>query len=323
MELTRGIELQLSIKNDSSTVYSIRWNSDDSQLACARGNGQISIYDNAGELKQTLDCKIKESLPVSSIRWRPDKGLTKNVLSAVTSEGAIMHWHSSSGKVIYSVLLEDNQALCCDYRPDANFFAVGCKDTSIKVYDESTKQLNCELKRQGDYVGHSNRVFSVKWEDENNLFSAGWDNNIFMWDLRTGRVSKHFHGPYICGDSIDVFENRLLCADCCIDNQVKIWSISQGTLIHSETLVQNGKPFKGYTAQFSKTNRAEIFFVAGSGNYQGYFFQTYGFSTFNAINHLNKSIYCCDFGNFTSRLAIGTSDGTVNVFGLNTGLKIK
>ena len=73
-----------------------------------------------------------------------------------------MHWHSSSGKVIYSVLLEDNQALCCDYRPDANFFAVGCKDTSIKVYDESTKQLNCELKRQGDYVGHSNRVFSVK-----------------------------------------------------------------------------------------------------------------------------------------------------------------
>lgn len=323
MESTRTIESVACISNDNSDVYCVRWNSDDSQLACARASGYISIYNSNYELKQSLDCKIQHSLPICSIRWRPEKGLTKNVLLAATSEGAVMHWHSSSGKLIYSTLLEDNQALCCDYHPEAEYFAVGCKDMSVRIFDENTKQVISELKKKGDTPGHSNRIFAIKWPDPHTLYSAGWDNNILMWDTRTRIVSKFFNGHYICGDSIDVFEDTLLCTDCKMTDQVTIWSVSQGTIIHSETIVNDGKPFKGYTAQFSKVDRAELFFIGGSGSTQGYFYYNQGFNTIAALSYLPKSIFSCDFGNSTQKFATGCANGTVNIFNIDRKINNK
>lgn len=315
MESNRPMELLQSIKDGTSEIYSIRWNEDDTQLACAKGNGFVNIYNSDLELKQVLDCKITENLPISSIRWRPEKGLTKNVLIAATSEGGLLHWHTSTGKLIHTLVIEDNQALCCDYSPDADTIAVGCKDNSIRLIDDSIKEVSSELKRHGDQIGHSNRVFSVKWADDNILFSAGWDQNIMMWDVRTGTACKHFHGPDICGDSIDVYEDKLICVDACIHDQLKVWSISQGQLINQVNLVHQGKPFKGYTAQFSKNNAAEIIFAGGSGHCQGYFFNSHTMNMISSISHLQSSIYTSDFGNLSQKFAVGTADGSINIFG--------
>ena len=319
MDRNKSIELSRSIKDGDSEIYSVRWNSDDTQLACAKGNGHITIYNSNLECLQDLDCKIDSNLPLCSIRWRPDKGLTKNVLIAASTEGAIMHWHTSSGKLIHTLLLEaDNQALCLDYSPSSEFFAVGCKDLTIKIVDDTTKEISSVLRKHGDSLGHSNRVFSLKWGDPNTLFSAGWDNNILMWDIRTRVVSKFFHGPNILGDCIDVYEDKLLCADGSIHNQLKIWSISAGEIIYTTELSLFGKPFVGYTAQFSKINRAETFFLGGSGNYQGYFYQTSNYNPLNALTHLTRSVYTCDFGNSTNIFALGTADGNVNIFKVDT-----
>ena len=50
------------------------------------------------------------------------------------------------------------------------------------MYDEATKTLQTTLSGGIGYqrVGHSNRVFSLKYcnEDENILLSAGWDNTV-------------------------------------------------------------------------------------------------------------------------------------------------
>ena len=314
METLRSVELVQSLKDGTSEIYSLRWNEDDSLLASARGSGFIHIYSSDLELKQLLDCKIADNLPICSVRWRPDKGLTKNVLLAATSEGGVMHWHATTGKLIHTLFLEDNQALCCDYSPDADNFAVGCKDMSIKIVDDSVKEISSELKRTGDHIGHSNRVFSVKWMDENILFSAGWDQNIIMWDVRQGSLCKYFHGSDICGDSIDVMGDRLLCVDACISNQLKIWSISQGQIVFTDNLNVRGKPMKGYTAQFSKIDGGESFFVGGSGFSQGYFYNTRNLRNIGEISHLQHSIYTCDYGCATAKIAVGTSDGTLNIF---------
>lgn len=52
---------------------------------------------------------------------------------------------------------------------------------TIKIYDESTKQILIELlPGMGDRLGHGNRIFTVKWVNEDRLLSAGWDNNIIL-----------------------------------------------------------------------------------------------------------------------------------------------
>ena len=52
----------------------------------------------------------------------------------------------------------------------------------VRVYDEATKTLQATLSGGIGYqrVGHSNRVFSLRYcsEDENMLLSAGWDNTV-------------------------------------------------------------------------------------------------------------------------------------------------
>jgi len=55
----------------------------------------------------------------------------------------------------------------------------------VRVYDESTRGLVCALEGGGSgEPGHSNRIFSVKFvtDDNNLILSAGWDNNIKVWD---------------------------------------------------------------------------------------------------------------------------------------------
>jgi len=52
----------------------------------------------------------------------------------------------------------------------------------VRMYDEATKTLQSTLSGGLGYqrVGHSNRVFSLKFctENEHMLLSAGWDNTV-------------------------------------------------------------------------------------------------------------------------------------------------
>ena len=56
---------------------------------------------------------------------------------------------------------------CVDYNAVGDTFAVGGKDPAIGVYDEPTKSLKVTLKEgTRDRIGHTNRVFSVKFDDQ-------------------------------------------------------------------------------------------------------------------------------------------------------------
>ena len=113
---------------------------------------------------------------------------TRSVLLCSTATGAILHWHATSGKLLHRIqLIPENQALCLDYSTGAINFAVGCRDAVIRIYDEATKQISNVLEGSGDTdaVGHSNRIFAVKFYSTQLLLSGGWDNTIYLWDLRS------------------------------------------------------------------------------------------------------------------------------------------
>lgn len=48
-------------------------------------------------------------------------------------------------------------------------------------------------------VGHDNRIFAVKYIDDNVIMSGGWDTVVHFWDLRQGKSVKHFYGAHISG----------------------------------------------------------------------------------------------------------------------------
>ena len=87
----------------------------------------------------------------------------------------------------------------------------------VRVYDESSRKLKVSLEGGGTgEPGHSNRVFAVKFdkEDENLLISGGWDRSVKVWDIRQTSPIRSFFDPYICGDSLDLHEGYILTGSC-------------------------------------------------------------------------------------------------------------
>jgi WD40 repeat protein len=51
----------------------------------------------------------------------------------------------------------------------------------------------------GERLGHKNRVYCVKYISENEVLTGGTDENMLLWDVRTGDAVRSFLGPRILG----------------------------------------------------------------------------------------------------------------------------
>jgi len=128
-------------------------------------------------------------MPITALQWRPASAQLKtpNVIVTAQADGALRHWNGSTGKLLYSMLQEpENHLYALDFNSEGTLLATGGKDHFVRVYDETTKALAMKMKGRGEVIGHSNRIYCVKFNerDYNMLASGGWDNTVKIYDLR-------------------------------------------------------------------------------------------------------------------------------------------
>ena len=98
--------------------------------------------------------------------------------------------------------------------------------TKVLRFQTDTKTVTTDLAAaQWNNRGHSNRVFSVKFIDDNTLISGGWDSVLHLWDIREGKSVNSVYGPHVAGDSIDIKKGELLVGCYAAKNQVQIWDL--------------------------------------------------------------------------------------------------
>lgn len=201
----------------TSEVFTCRFDPHDKYLASGYGDGAVRIFNTStGKCAFTLCAHVdnhgrSDEFPVTGLRWRNTGGdfKTNNVLVASYAHGLIKHWHATSGRCLHQIDTneegQENHIYTIDYNTDGNILAAAGKDKYIRLYDEQTKSLMCKFKDLGKYPGHSNRIFSVKFNpiDANQIVSGGWDNTIQIYDVRQKGPVKSLYGPHICGESID------------------------------------------------------------------------------------------------------------------------
>ena len=158
----------MTIGDGDSQVFAIKFDEEDQYLACGYGDGMTRIYNTqTGKLSYTLQSLTSaDEMPVTCVMWRPTSAALKtaNILVTGSADGAIRHWHATSGKCLHQRLEDtENHIYCMDFNKDGTLLAVAGRDTSVKIYDETTKSLAFRMKELAELPGHSNRVFCVKF----------------------------------------------------------------------------------------------------------------------------------------------------------------
>lgn len=142
------------------------------------------------------------------------------------------------------------------------------------------------------------------------LLSAGWDNTIQMWDLRTEGSVRSIFGPHICGDSVDISGNDIVSGSWRPTEQLQLWDYRSGELISNIPWQETSEPCLLYAAQFSKSGK--YIAAGGSGSNEVRIFSRSSLEPVGVVN-LTKGAYGLDFSNDSKSLAIAAGDLSVRV----------
>ena len=271
---------EMIYEDDDAEVFCVRFNPEDKLLATGCGDSVVRIFHcDDGRLAYNLERDgVPTRLPVTCLRWRPTtaSSATKNVLLAANADGTVQHWHVTSRKCLHTISEEGNQVYALDYRADATMFATAGKDYAVRVYDEATKSVTAKL-AQGwagaPSAGHSNRVFAVKFvpDEPQLLLSAGWDNTVQIWDLRTSQPCASIYGPHVCGDSIDVSGHEVLTGSWRQNKQLQIWDrrnceLAVDVPFRPAAMDAGSAECHVYACQFTKPTAAGPGMIAAGGS---------------------------------------------------------
>jgi WD40 repeat protein len=238
-------------------------------------------------------------------------------------DGQVLHWHIKSGKCLHPITERGNQIFCLDYFRDGSLFATAGKDRVVRLYDEATKRLVQTLEGgdQKQCVGHSNRVFSLKFhpQEPHLVLTGGWDNTVQIWDTRRGHSVRSLWNCYIVGDSVDFSSNgsEILTGSYRPENAVQIWDFGTGEV--AETVewqsMASPSPCMIFSAQFSRDPTSSMILAGGSQENDAKIFErTSGrAAVFGGLLSLPKPVFSVDFANSSRAAAIGCADGQVRV----------
>lgn len=334
--LTEGshrIVPRVTISDNTSEVFCVRFSPDGKFLAAGCGDGAIRVFNvSTGKLSYNLQSGSNTALPTTAIRFRPVTATTrtKNVFLAANAVGAVQHWHMTSGKCLHSMDDETNQVYALDYNVDGSKFVTAGKDTVLRYYDEATKTLVSSLRGGNSRMieaasGHSNRIFSCKFvpSDDNILVSGGWDNTIQIWDVRLGVAVRSIYGPHICGDALDVVGNEILSGSWRPNNQLEIWDLRAGQktidIPWNTSTFTTGPACMLYAAQFSKDGNGRYIAAGGSGLNEAKFFDhANSNSVIGTVTGLTRGIFALDFSPDNCKVAIGGGDSTIRILDITS-----
>eukprot|EP00753_Platysulcus_tardus_P004272 PLAT12526.5.p2 GENE.PLAT12526.5~~PLAT12526.5.p2 ORF type:complete len:422 (+),score=231.27 PLAT12526.5:1739-3004(+) len=325
---TKKLEPFLTISDNPSEVFVVRFSPDGSLLAAGCGDGSIRVFSTTtGRLTYSLNVGTLHNLPTCALRFRPYSAAskTKNVLLAVNADGTVQHWHVASGQMLHSVEEEDNQLFCVDYRRDAALFATAGKDYKVRIYDEATKTLVSTMDHGSALSGtpgHSNRVFSLHFHpsDDNIVVSGGWDNTVQVWDLRMEASVRSIFGPHVCGDSVAVHDDVMLTGSWRPDEALELWDFGTGKRMevidwHGSRLRR--EPCLLYAADFSNNNDAAFFAAGGSGSNEAKVFdRSAGNALIGTVAGMSRAVFSVDFSPDSSMLAVGGGDASIRLLNI-------
>lgn len=186
------------------------------------------------------------SAAVSQVRISPDG----RWIASASADGTAKVWDAATGAHMDTFVGHMAGVSCIAWAPDGDMLATGSDDKAIRLWDRVTASpahASGEVARRGDddravrgrtqgqararvaatrggrtgrgpLLGHHNYVYCVAFSPKGNILASGsYDEAVFLWDVRAGRLMRSLpaHSDPVSG--IDFCRDGTLVVSCSTD----------------------------------------------------------------------------------------------------------
>lgn len=216
-QIQSGRELQSF--RPSSSIHSIRFNSQGTQLASASADGTAVVWN----ISKKASFQKLVGGHTGAIR---DLSFSKDDHSLITSgaDGRIVIWDVASGTSILTGRISETTVVGNAIRtsPNGTVLAVGCDDSSIRLYEATTLQMLRVFK------GHSAAVTCLAFSSDGQwMVSGAQDKTIRVWSVTTGDEFTKLLGHSAPLESVEFSSDGLRILSASQDTTVRLWDIGR------------------------------------------------------------------------------------------------
>lgn len=183
------------------------------------------VDDNVNLVKTLNDPKGE----IYRLAWSSDG----KALAIPTQKGELFIYHVDSETHHKVLEIENTTFYALAWSPDNTQIAVTAHDNHIRILDAATGKIKQEV--------HTNHptLFDIKWPTSNQLITATHENQIQVWELSAGTLSRSYIGHHDMVYSIALAPEGDLMASAAEDQTVRVWNWRTGELLAT---------LKGHTA---------------------------------------------------------------------------
>ncbi|KAF4975291.1 hypothetical protein FZEAL_7904 [Fusarium zealandicum] len=179
--------------------------------------------------------------PISQVRISPNG----RFIASASADATIKIWDAATGAHMDTLVGHMAGVSCLAWTPDSNTIASGSDDKAIRLWDRVTGRPRATARKtetgqeMATLKGHHNYIHCLAFSPKGNILASGsYDEAVFLWDVRAGRLMRSLpaHSDPVSG--IDFCCDGTLVVSCSTDGLIRVWDTSTGqclrTLVHED-----------------------------------------------------------------------------------------